>query len=1052
MAGRGRSPFAKGGARGRSPAAGRKGAGVLDLESVADVAHAVAVDEVLAAVGVNPAKGLRSSDVVALRDKYGSNELPKEEGAGLLELFLQQFDDPLVKILLGAAAISLISGVVENSSEGIIEFTVIMVILVLNAGIGVFQEKRAEDAIEALQSYNPEKAKVRRDGKVTEVNASELVPSDIVEINVGDKVPADIRLISMQSTVLKVEQAALTGESASVNKNPDHLAGPNSELQEKDCIMFSGTDLVYGKCTGVVIKTGARTEIGKIAKELANKEDEQQSPLKEKLDAFGEQLCNIITVICILCWVVNIFNFGRKGDQKYKGVPNTPPWQIYGYGCLYYFKEAVALAVAAIPEGLPAVVTTCLALGTRRMAKRNALIRHLPAVETLGCTSVICSDKTGTLTTNMMSVQKVLTIGKDKKSFMELDVDGNSFEPVGRARLGKKVVLADDYEVLYQMSRVMSLCNGASINQTSDGKWEKIGEATEAALKVLVEKLGDWKMPQRSTDSLTPASDEFEDEYGKPLVTLEFSRDRKSMSVIIADPGSAGGGKTPKKGSGACSLLVKGAPESVLERCSHAMTADGSVIKMDEAMRKQIIHKVENDYNSDTRALRCLAHAFKAGVDSTDKRLSEPSKFAAVESDLTFVGIAGILDPPRVEVKAAIAKCKSAGIRVVVITGDNQKTAEAICRMIGVFDARENLKGKSFTGAQFHAMTERQRIACASQASLFSRTEPIHKQEIVKCLQVSEEKGGPAEVAAMTGDGVNDAPALKAADIGIAMGTGTAVAQAASKMVLADDNFTTIVAAVEEGRGIYNNTKAFIRYLISSNIGEVVCIFLAVLLGIPEVLVPVTLLWVNLVTDGLPATALSFNPPETDIMTKLPRKRDEQLLSGWVMVRYFIVGAYVGVACIGGFLYWMMYFDAGPQMSFHDLQHHLECDASKKFANGFTCAVMDDLKPKTISLSILVLVEMFNAFNAISENESLLQMPPWVNPYLIIAIVFSMTQHVAILSIAYFQKIFQVAYLTSDEWWIVVVFSFPVIIVDEVLKIYSRFAERQADALKKKRD
>jgi Ca2+ transporting ATPase len=437
----------------RSASKGRKKA--LDLDSVADVAHALEVDEVLAAIGVDPRRGLKEKDVAALRDKYGPNELPKEEGKSLLALFLEQFDDPLVKTLLFAAAISLGSGILEQKSEGIIEFTVIMVILLLNAGIGVFQEKRAEDAIDALQSYNPEKAKVCRDGKVYEINSSELVPSDIVEIHVGDQVPADIRLISMQSTVLKVEQAALTGESASVNKNPNQLCAENSELQNKDSIMFSGTDLVYGKCTGVVIKTGSRTEIGKIAKQLTSSDDEDKSPLKEKLDDFGEMLQKVITVICVLCWAINIFNFGRKGNgmlSASQGSPYVGHWGwAWGYGSLYYFKEAVALAVAAIPEGLPAVVTTCLALGTRRMAKRNALIRHLPAVETLGCTSVICSDKTGTLTTNMMSVQKVLCYGKDKKSFMELDVDGNSFEPSGRARLSKQAVFADDHEVLYQV-------------------------------------------------------------------------------------------------------------------------------------------------------------------------------------------------------------------------------------------------------------------------------------------------------------------------------------------------------------------------------------------------------------------------------------------------------------------------------------------------------------------------------------------------------------------------------------------------------------------------
>ncbi|KAJ1494736.1 sarco/endoplasmic reticulum calcium transporting ATPase [Baffinella frigidus] len=1003
--------------RSKSPARGKSPAR-MSLAKMVEVAHTVDTSDVLEACDVDPEVGLSSSEVEKLRMVYGRNELPKAEGESLLAMFLSQFEDPLVRILLAAAGISLVSAVVEGTSEGLIEFGVIMTILIFNAMIGVWQEKRANDAIEALQSYNPEKATVIRDGERSVVLASELVPSDIVEVAVGDKVPADLRVVKMMSTAIKVEQAALTGESASVNKNPDITVDEEDcELQQKTNCLFSGTDLVYGKCVGMVIKTGSKTEIGKIAKSLQETED-SASPLKQKLDDFGELLTKIITWICIACWAINLFSFKRKGElmQKECAEGMFGVWSCWLWGSLFYFKEAVALAVAAIPEGLPAVVTTCLALGTRRMAKRNALIRHLPAVETLGCCSVICSDKTGTLTTNQMSVQKILFFGKSASDQVELDVEGITYEPKGD---------------------VMSMCNLSNIALSDKGVWDRIGESTEAALKVLVEKLG--RVGGRASGSKTPCNDLWLAELSRETI-LEFSRDRKSMGVVVMPKGKAG-----KKGT----LLVKGAPESVVQRCTRAMLENGETVPMTDKMRDSIISKVENEYGSGMNALRCLAHAFLDNVDPKDKRFNNPNNFVDVEQGMTFVGLVGILDPPRVEVKPAIETCRAAGIRVIVITGDNPKTAETICRKIGVFGENEDLTGKSFTGKEFGNMSYPQKLRAVQSASLFSRTEPMHKQQIVECLQ---DKKGPAEVAAMTGDGVNDAPALNAADIGVAMGSGTAVAQGASKMVLADDNFNTIVSAVEEGRAIYNNTKAFIRYLISSNIGEVVCIFLAVMLGIPEVLVPVTLLWVNLVTDGLPATALSFNPPETDIMTKPPRRRDEQLLSGWILIRYFVIGAYVGFACVAGFLWWQMYYFLGPQMTFYQLRDHLNCDAevAKTFANGFGCDVMDSTKPKTVSLSILVVVEMFNALNAISENESLIQMPPWVNPGLIITICLSISQHALILAVPELQKIFQVAYLNGDEWRTVVMFSFPVILLDELLKIVSRRKEAAEEDARKK--
>ncbi|EKX35785.1 hypothetical protein GUITHDRAFT_118062 [Guillardia theta CCMP2712] len=819
---------------------------------MAATAHTKTVQEVLEMCAVDPKVGLSEQEVLSRREIFGLNKMPSKERLPLWKRFVAQFDDKMVHILLAAAGISIFFSFFDAQPDEhpFVEPAVILSILILNACIGVWQ------------------AKVLREGKTRIIDAAELVPGDVVEVAVGDKVPADMRVVEMQSTALKVEQAALTGEAASVNKNPSFLSPAiDDELAQKENIMFAATDLVYGKCQGVVIKTGSQTEIGKIAQALTETED-QESPLKEKLDQFGELLTDVIKWICLACWLVNVPQFSAKGLML-TGLREVT-WKVWLKGAMHFFKIAVVLAVAAIPEGLPAVVTTCLALGTGRMARRNALVRHLPAVETLGCTSIICSDKTGTLTTNQMSVQRVLVM--EKEGYMELEVEGITYAPTGRVLLKNKSVTADDYRhaasdgvenSLNELSKISSLCNQAGIVKTQTGTWERIGESTEAALKVLTEKLGAQGAQGMQGD--TPVNDYWSSKYVK-LATLEFNRERKSMSVLVASPGE----------------------DKVLDR----------------------------------------------KLSASDPRLQDPSKFEEVESDLTLVGLTGILDPPREEVKGAIQACKRAGIRVMVITGDNPKTAETICRMIGVLEEGEAAEGKSFTGKQWSAMSLEEKRKAIKTAKLFSRTEPIHKKDIVELLQVPVEEGGPGETAAMTGDGVNDAPALKAASIGVAMGSGTSVAQGAAKMVLADDNFISIVGAVEEGRAIYANTKAFIRYLISSNIGEVVCVFLSVLLGLPEVLSPVSLLWVNLVTDGLPATALSFNPAEPGIMSLPPRRRDEQLVDGWMLTRYLLTGIYVGVATVWGYVWWMCVNAQGPRMSFRQLRGNMQCMPGTKFANG----------------------------------------------------------------------------------------------------------------------
>jgi Ca2+ transporting ATPase len=574
---------------------------------------------------------------------------------------------------------------------------------------------------------------------------------------------------------------------------------------------------------------------------------------------------------------------------------------------------AVSLGVAAIPEGLAVVITTCLALGTRKMAAKNAVVRSLPSVETLGSCSVICSDKTGTLTTNQMSVNKIVFLNESGTGLEEIDVEGTTFAPEGR-------ILANGQHIenptassatLLQIAEVSALCNESRLAfDSKNGTYSSIGEPTEGALRVLVEKIGTPDSARNQQRQALPAQGKlhhaskfYEDQYNLEA-TYEFSRDRKSMSVLVSQ------GKKQR-------LLVKGAPESILERCTHTLLgSNGRKVPMNPKLTNLLSEEVV-EYGK--RGLRVIAIACLDEVPSNDllSKAKTTLEYAQLEQGLTLLGLVGMLDPPRPEVAESIRRCKEAGIRVVVITGDNQNTAETICRQIGVFGMYEDFKGKSFTGREFDALSESDKLKAAKTACLFSRTEPAHKSKLVDLLQSA------GEVVAMTGDGVNDAPALKKSDIGVAMGSGTDVAKLAADMVLADDNFATIEVAVEEGRSIYNNTQQFIRYLISSNIGEVVSIFLTAAVGMPEALIPVQLLWVNLVTDGLPATALSFNPPDHDVMRRPPRKRDEPLVGGWLFFRYMVIGIYVGAATVFGYAWWFMYNPEGPQISFWQLVSHV---------------------------------------------------------------------------------------------------------------------------------
>lgn len=1006
--------------------------------------------EVLDACKVDVKAGLTEAEAKSRAATYGRNEIPPPEATSIWVLILKQFEDTLVLILLGAAIVSFILAIFEDSEDRVTAFVeplVILVILAANATVGVLQESKAEGAIEALKESEAKSCNVLRDGAFSIRHPVDLVPGDIVVVGPGDKVPADCRFVSMEGAHFEADESMLTGESVAASKYTQSIKQKAEGMvnQDKRNILFSGTLVVRGKGTGVVIATGVSTQMGDIAGGLENNDD--KTPLQQKLDDFGEQLSKVISVICIVVWLINIGHF------------TDPVHGSWLRGAIYYFKIAVALAVAAIPEGLPAVVTTCLALGTLKMAEKNAIVRKLPSVETLGCTTVICSDKTGTLTTNKMTVQKMATIASATSTeveFNEYDVEGNSFAPFGKvSRTGGG---ADEKEAksgaldapavadpnLAELAKICVLANESKIvfdakekgQKGSDG-FKVAGAPTEAALLVVAEKIGVPDAAANAANFATADPDvrkhvatEFYRKQFVKLHTLEFSRERKSMSVVV-------------RGDGGNWLFAKGASEydndnktTILARCSYVRVASGKDVPLTHDVKVKINNQI---LTFARKGLRVLGLAAKRNPDM-NAQFGELEQYPSIESDMTFVGMVAMMDPPRPDVAAAIKKCYDAHIRVIVITGDNKETATAICRLIGVFSATEDVSHSAYLGSEFAALSAEAQLKAVSEARLFSRVEPRHKQHLVELLK------SQGHVVAMTGDGVNDAPALRAADIGVAMGSGTDVAREASAMVLADDSFSTIVSAVEEGRAIFANTKQFIRYLISSNIGEVACIFLTAAIGMPEALIPVQLLWVNLVTDGLPATALGFNPPDKDIMERKPRGRGEGIVNGWMFFRYMAVGIYVGIGTISGFIWWYLYAKGGPQITWEQLTHFHDCvRPNNPLYTGIDCAIFHDPRPSTVSLSILVTIEMFNALNALSENQSLLVVPPWTNLWVLGACALSLTLHFVIVYVPFFARIFHVAPLNAEEWGAVLWMSFPIIIIDESLKWVSRrYASRQA--------
>ncbi len=743
-------------------------------------------NEVLRAFSVEPNNGLTDSDVLKLTEKYGKNRLKEKKKKTLLSRFAQQFNDIMILILLAAAAVSFVVACVEGNPKEFFEPLLILLIVVLNAIMGVLQESKAEKALDALKSMSAPHARVIRGGKEAIIDAENLVPGDIIKLEAGDFVPADARLLD--SVSLKSEESALTGESLPSEKDANAEVLENSPLGDRCNMVFSGCTITYGTATAVVTATGMDTEMGKIAN-LLDSENETQTPLQKKLAQLGKYLGIIAIIACAVIFVVGLSN----------GIP-----------AMEIFMTAVSLAVSAIPEGLPVIVTIVLSIGVQRMVERNALIRRLPAVETLGSASVICSDKTGTLTQNRMTLVKAYADGSNRI----VDINYNHTDEINN------------------LLKLAALCCDASVVFDDDGE-QHIGDPTETAIVYAAHKSG---MPKNALNDENPR-----------ISAIPFDSDRKLMSTI-------------NKINGKNIVIVKGAFDVLASRC-----IDGNIEKA-----KAITEEMSED------ALRVLAVAYKE-IDIVPEILASED----LENGLTLVGLVGMVDPPRPEAKAAVATCLKAGIKPVMITGDHIVTASAIARELGILKSGD----RAITGAELDKMTDSELDNVVEHISVYARVSPENKIRIVKAWQ---RRG---HVVSMTGDGVNDAPALKAADIGCAMGiTGTDVAKGAADMTLTDDNFATIVDAVSEGRGIYANIKKVVGFLLGTNIGEVITVFVAMLLWHKSPLLSIQLLWINLVTDSLPAIALGMEAVEKDIMDKKPRPKTEGIFAHGLGIRVILQG------------------------------------------------------------------------------------------------------------------------------------------------------------------
>ncbi|ANT63973.1 MULTISPECIES: calcium-translocating P-type ATPase, SERCA-type [Prosthecochloris] len=829
------------------------------------------------------ADGLRSAEARARLERYGPNQLQEAEGFSAWKILLQQFRSVLVWLLLFAVAVSLVLG-------DLLESSIITVILVLNSLIGFFQEYRAEKALGALRKLSSLQARVVRDGRPGKVAAQQLVPGDVIILEPGDRIPADARVFEAMN--FETEEAMLTGESLPVAKTVDPVSA-DAPLAERYCMVYSGTLVARGRASAVVTATGMQTELGRIAGLLGKDTDEYRSPLQAKLNRFSRNMAFAVGGAALVMFIVSL---------------------LAGGDLLQTFRTSISLAVAAIPEGLPAIVALTLARGVQRMVKNNAIVRHLPSIETLGSSSVICSDKTGTMTMNRMSVRE-------------------DFLPAGYAEETRALLYA-----------IGALCNDARRQPDR----EVIGDPTEAALLKSAIAYGHDLAALRER---YPRVDE-----------IGFDSSRKMMSTLHRAPG------------GSLVMYVKGAPDVLVARCTRVMTKEGPV-PLDEERRDELLQ--QNEVFAE-HALRVLGFAWKPVTEGEGLR----------EEDLVFVGLQAMNDPPRPEVVDAVARCREAGITVVMITGDQKPTAQAIGKELGI-------GGQAMSGKELDAVEDLAPIL--EEVSIFARVSPEQKIRIVEAFQQE------GHVVAMTGDGVNDAPALRQADIGVAMGKGgTDVAREASTMVLTDDNFASIVKAIEEGRVIFQNLRKFVFFLLSSNISEVLIILIGILVGLPLPLVAIQILWVNLITDGLPALALGLDPRSPDTMKRPPIEKSAAIVNRHMLFRLIVASGVITMGSLGLYIYELT-------------------------SSG------DYLYASTMAFTSLVVFEMFNAFLARSETRNIFTLGITTNPWMLGAIAVSLCLHVLVLY-SPFQEAFHVKPLSLQDWAVVVAVSSLLPMADMLFK------------------